>query len=47
MKYPGRFLGQTDSNICEMRKVVIQTADPVSTIETTEIMVDILDSSYA
>ena len=39
-------LGQTDLKICKMREVVIQTEEPVSTRESTERMVRVLDSNY-
>ena len=46
MKYPICLLGQkylTGHEICE---VVIHTAEQVSTIRYTEIMVNVLDSTY-
>ena len=36
MKEPRSLLGQSDLNKREMRKVVMQTAEPASTIEATE-----------
>ena len=47
MKYPNIFLGQTDLTGCEMRKVLIQTAEPVSARGDTEIMMNIIDSIYS
>ena len=47
MKYPSSFLGQSDLTKCEMREVVMQTAEPDSTREATEQMVKIIDSTYA
>ena len=40
-------LGQSDLTKLEMHKVVMQTADPVSTRKATEQMVKILNSTYA
>ena len=47
MKEPRGLVGRSDLNKCNMRKVVMQTAEPASTIEATERMVKILDSTYA
>ena len=41
------FLGQSNLTKREMRKVLIQTAEPASAREATEIAVKILDSTYA
>ena len=46
IKKPRGLVGKSDLNICEMRKVVIQTAEPASTKEATERLVKILDSTY-
>ena len=40
-------LGKSDLTSCEMCEVVIQTAEPYSTREATDILVEILDSTYA
>ena len=40
-------LVQTDLTSCEMHKVVIQTAETVSTMEATDRLVKILNSTYA
>ena len=40
-------LGQEDPTSCEIREVVMQNAEPVSTSEATERLVKILDSDYA
>ena len=40
------FLGESDLTKREMREVVMQTEEPDSTWESTEIMVKILDSTY-
>ena len=47
MKEVSSLLRQTDLTSHEMREVVMQTAEPVSTREGTERMVKILDSTYA
>ena len=47
MKEPGGLLGQTDLTSSKICKVVMQTAEPVSTREATERLVKILDSIYA
>ena len=47
MKVPGCLLGPSDITSCEIRKVVIQIAEPVSIIEATEILVKILKIIYA
>ena len=47
IKQPSRILGQTYVTSREMRKVVIQTAEPASTREATERLVKILASNYA
>ena len=47
MKEPSVMLGQTDLTSRKMRKVVIQTKEPVSTREATDRMVKILDINYA
>ena len=39
-------LGKPDLAICDMRKVVTQTAEPDSTREATERLVKIRDSTY-
>ena len=39
MTYPSGMIGQTYLTSRDMRMVVIQTPEPVSTRETTEIMV--------
>ena len=41
MKHPISFLGQMDVTSCEMPEVVSQTAEPVLTSKSTEIMVKI------
>ena len=47
MKESRNLLGQSDLTKREMRKVVLQTAEPASTWEVTGRMVKILDSTYA
>ena len=47
MKESSNFLGQSDLTKHEIREVVIQTAELASTLEATERMVKILDSTYA
>ena len=47
MKYPSGMLGKKDLTSHDMRKVVMQTSEPVSTREATERLVKILDSTYA
>ena len=47
MKEPRNFIRQSDLTKREMREVAIQTAEPASTQEDTELMVKILDSTYA
>ena len=42
MKKPRYLLGKSDLNRREMREVVMQTAEPDSTKEATELMVKIL-----
>ena len=39
-------IGQTYLTSCDMRKLLMQTAEPFSTREDTERLVKILDSSY-
>ena len=46
IKEPCGLQGQSDLISNEMRKVLIQTAEPVSTREATERLVKILDSNY-
>ena len=47
MKESRSLLGRSDLTKREMRKVVMQTAEPASTQEATERMVKTLDSTYA
>ena len=47
MKEPSVLIGKSDLNKREMREVVMQTADPASTKEATEILVKILEIAYA
>ena len=47
MKEPSGLLGKSDLNKREMREVVMQTAEPSSTREATDILVKVLDSTYA
>ena len=46
MKEHISFLGQSDLTNHEMRKVVMQTPEPVYTQEATELMVKTLKSTY-
>ena len=46
MKDPRNLLGQSDLTKREMRKVLMQTAEPYSTLKATKLMVKILDSIY-
>ena len=46
MKEPNRLIGKSDLIKRWMREVFMQTAEPVSTREATERMVNILDSTY-
>ena len=46
MKEPRNLPGKSDITKREMREVVMQTADPASTQEATELMLKILDSNY-
>ena len=46
MKDPSNLLGKSDLTKREMREVVMQTAEPASTGEVTELMVKILDRTY-
>ena len=46
MKQPSGLLGQANLTKRDMREVVMQTAEPASTIEATDRMVKILDSTY-
>ena len=46
MKEPRGLLGKYDINKSEMREVVMQTAEPASTIEATEWIVKIINSTY-
>ena len=47
MKEPIGLLEQSDLTSCNMLKVVIQTAEPVSTREATKILAIILEINYA
>ena len=47
MKVSINLLGQSDLTKCEMREVVMHTAEPASAWEDTERMVKILYSKYA
>ena len=47
MKEPVNFLGKTDLNKREMLEVVIQAVELYSTIEANEMVVKIIDSTYA
>ena len=47
MKEPTGLLSQTYLTSSEMCKVVMQAAEPVSTREATDSMVNIIDSTYA
>ena len=46
MKEPSGMMGQTDLTSHKMWEVVMQTAEPDTTIEATERLVKILDSTY-
>ena len=46
MKEPSGLLGKSDLTSREMRVVVMQTTEPASTIEATEILLKIFDSNY-
>ena len=46
MKEPISLLGQSNLTKHKIREVVMQTAEPASTREATELMVKILDSTY-
>ena len=46
MKEPSGLLGRSNLNKREMREVVIQTAEPASTIEDTDKMIKIFYSTY-
>ena len=46
IKEPRNFLGKSDLTKREMRKVVMNTAEPDSTREATDRMVKILDNTY-
>ena len=47
MKEPSSLLGKSDLTKSEMCEFFMQTAEPASTREATEIMVKPLDSTYA
>ena len=47
MKEPSGLLGKSDLTSHEMSEVVMQTALPVSTRESTEIIVKILNITYS
>ena len=47
MKYPSGMLGKKYLTSHDMRKLVMQTSEPVSTREATEMLVKILNSTYA
>ena len=47
MKEPSSLIGKSDLTSREMRKVVMQTEETYSTIETTEIIVKIINNIYA
>ena len=47
MKEPSGLIGQTGLTSREMREVVMQTAEPFSTMESTYRLVKIFDSTYA
>ena len=47
IKEPRDLLGKSDLNKSDICKVVMQTSEPASTREATEIMVKILNSTYA
>ena len=46
MKEPIILIGKSDLNKRKMCEVVMQTAEPASTIEATDILVNIIDSAY-
>ena len=46
MEQPRSLLGQTDPKNHDMHEVVMQTAEPVSTREATEILAKTLDITY-
>ena len=46
MQVPSGLIGQYNPNKHDMREVVMQTAEPASTREYTEIMIKILDITY-
>ena len=46
MKETSGLLGKTDITSCNIREVVMQTAEPFSTREATQSLVKILNSSY-
>ena len=47
MKEPSSLLGQSDLTKRDMREVLMQTSEPSSTLEATERMLKILNSTYA
>ena len=47
MKYPSGLLGKIYMTSCDMRKVVMQTVEPVSAKEATDGLVKTLTSTYA
>ena len=47
MKYPSGMLGKKYLTSHDMRKLVMQTSEPVSTREATERLVKILENIYA
>ena len=47
MKEPSGLIVKSDLNKRDMQEVVMQTADPASTREATEILVKILEITYA
>ena len=47
MKEPSGLIGNFDLNKREMQEVVMQTADPDSTREATDILLKILETTYA
>ena len=47
MKEPSNLLGESELNSHNICEVVMQTSEPASTIEATEILLKILDSTYA
>ena len=46
MKEPIGLIDKTDLTSCDMREVLMQTEEPVSTKEYTERLVKIIDSTY-